>query len=560
MAEKLSESVWTGFVKKQKLELDDRALVKALSAFDKTDEGKPEPRLKALEEVIKQIPEQVKILVKRKKELGDKPFGEAKDKLYALLEEAEALQKKSQAAAAAADKKEDDDEEPDTPVLLTTKMIPLLRELRKGEAQMHAMICTAGKNTAVLIMRRAISPSRRKLLAEAVDAKGGMKYIVGECQFENKALTFVVQSPASQLAKRIRQALLEQTEMRFKVKVRGDDGVEENDGEDEGEEQPAAQAQKQAAPPGGPASAEQIAYVQRLRKVRERYERALSEQHPEASKLRAVMGYASEKADGQKDYAAAIKALEQLEKLLGAPTAGGQAQREPAGVDAGVAFKARMTALIPKIKEAETAGHPSAAEAKRKAGEAGVLAGKRNLAAAQALLDEVENLLGQGAAAKAGQAAATPADRPAEKAPSNTASKVSPRIAFTQSRLLWAQTRDSVRKELSRLEAAVLDECKDEPDFADIKANSGVLYSLLDYLDERLIDKLDEALNAATAADRRALNTQALDIVKEYVEFVDNSILLEDISDNGFVQLPIKPMLNERLNDLAQKLGAAVAA
>ena len=106
----------------------------------------------------------------------------------------------------------------------------------------------------------------------------------------------------------------------------------------------------------------------------------------------------------------------------------------------------------------------------------------------------------------------------------------------------------------------MLDECKDEPDFADIKANSGVLDSLLDYLDERLIDKLDEALNAATAADRRALNTQALDIVKEYVEFVDNSILLVDISDNGFVQLPIKPMLNERLNHLAQKLGAAVAA
>jgi hypothetical protein len=516
MAEKLSESAWTGFVKKQKLELDDRALVKALSAFDKTDEGKPEPRLKALEEVIKQIPEQVKILVKRKKELGDKPFGEAKDKLYALLEEAEALQKKTQAAAAAADKKEDDDEEPDTPVLLTTKMIPLLRELRKGEAQMSAMICTAGKNTAVLIMRRAISPSRRKLLAEAVDAKGGMKYIVGECKFENKALTFVVQSPASQLAKRIRQALLEQTEMRFKVKVRGDDGVEENDGEDEGEEQPAAQAQKQAAPPGGPASAEQTLYVQRLRKVRERYEQALKEQHPEASKLRAVMGYASEKADAQKDYAAAGKALEQLEKLLDVPVATGQAQREPAGVDAGVAFKARMTALIPKIKEAETAGHqsarrPSARRARPACSRASATSRQLRHCSTRSRICWVR------VPRRRPGRRPPPADGPAEKAPSNTASKVSPRIAFTQSRLLWAQTRDSVRKELSRLEAAVLDECKDEPDFADIKANSGVLYSLLDHLDERLIDKLDEALNAATAADRRALNTQALDIVKEYV-------------------------------------------
>ena len=321
MADKLSESTWTGFTKKQKLELDDKALVKALAAYDKTDESKPEPRLKALEEVIKQIPEQVKALTKRKKELGDKPFGEAKDKLYALLEEAEALQKKTQAAAAAAgaDKKgDDDDEEADSPVLLTTKMVPLLRELRKGEVQMHALICTAGKNTAVLIMRRAISPSRRKLLAEAVDAKGGMKYIVGECQFENKALTFVVKSPATQLAKRLRQALLDQTEMRLKVKVRGEDGVEEQDGEDEDEAQPGAQPQRPAAPQGGPASAEQLAYTQRLRKVRERYEQALREQHPEATKLRALMGFASEKADEKKDYVAAGKALEMVEKLLGA--------------------------------------------------------------------------------------------------------------------------------------------------------------------------------------------------------------------------------------------------
>ena len=313
MAIELSESQWTGFLKKQKLELDDAALRKALARLDKTDEGKPQQRLEALKDVIEQIPRQVAAQAKRKKELGDKPFALVKDQLYALLEQAEALQKKTQAAADAGE----DDEEPDTPVLLTTKMVPLLRELRKGEVQMHALICTAGKNTAVLIMRRPISAGRRKLLAEAVDAKGGMKYIVGECMFENKALTFAVRSPAAQLAKRLRQALLDQTEMRFKVKVRGEDG-EDVDGEDEGDAQPGAQAQRQAAPPGGPASAEQTAYTQRLRKVRERNEQALKEQHPESTRLRAVMGFASEKADGAHDYAAATKALETIEKLLGA--------------------------------------------------------------------------------------------------------------------------------------------------------------------------------------------------------------------------------------------------
>jgi hypothetical protein len=195
--------------------------------------------------------------------------------------------------------------------------VPLLRELRKGQVQMHAMICTAGKNTALLIMRKPIGPSRRKLLAEAVDAKGGAKYITGECVFEDKALTFVVKSPAAQLAKRLRQALLDQADVRMKVRVRGEDGVEE-DGEDEVEGQGGAQAQAHQAPSGGPASAEQLAYTQRLRKLRERYEQALEARHPESTKLRAVMGFASEKADEKKDYAAAGKALDMLEKLLSA--------------------------------------------------------------------------------------------------------------------------------------------------------------------------------------------------------------------------------------------------
>ena len=53
---------------------------------------------------------------------------------------------------------------------MTSKMIPLLRELRKGEATMHALIGTAGKNTAVLIMRRPVPLARRKMLAEVLDA------------------------------------------------------------------------------------------------------------------------------------------------------------------------------------------------------------------------------------------------------------------------------------------------------------------------------------------------------------------------------------------------------
>jgi hypothetical protein len=39
MAEKLAESTWTGFTRKHKLELDDKALVKALAGCDKSERG-----------------------------------------------------------------------------------------------------------------------------------------------------------------------------------------------------------------------------------------------------------------------------------------------------------------------------------------------------------------------------------------------------------------------------------------------------------------------------------------------------------------------------------------
>lgn len=374
MAEKLAESTWTGFLNKQKLELDDKALVKALSTFEKTDESKPVAQLAALDDVIAQIPEQIKGLAKRKKEIGDKRFGEIKDKLYALLEGAEALQKKAKGAAAAAAAEKDDDEEPDSPALLTTKMVPLLRKLRDGKTRMHALICTAGKNTAVLVMQKTIPTSRRKLLAEAVDAKSGVKYVVGECGFESNALTFVVQSPGGQLAKRVRQALLDQTAVRLKVRVKGNDGVEEHDGEDEGEEQPGVQSQR-GAPPGGPASAEQIAYVARLRRLRERYDQALRDQHPESTKLRAVMGFASEKADALKDYVAAGKALESLEKLLNSPAklsgsnaaSDSQSPDDGDGNDAVAGWRVARTTAVASLKSVASkiaaARHASSAKA-----------------------------------------------------------------------------------------------------------------------------------------------------------------------------------------------------
>lgn len=322
MAEKLTELSWVAFTKSEltndeRKQLDTAAFVKALAALDKQGEDKPAPRLQALEDVVEQIKKQVVALARIKKALGDKTFKAIKDKLDGLLDAAEKQQKTLQAKVAADKSKADegDDEEASTPALLSTKMVPLLRELRKGEARMHALVCTAGARTAVLIMRKPIATSRRALLAEAVDAKGGMKYIAGECLFEkaSKTLVFELKGPAGGLAKRLREALLAQVGLRLKVKVRGEGG-EDVHGEDEGDD-------ADTVPP--PPSA--------------------------------------------------------------APT--------PAPGDAGAAFKARLTGLLPRFKDAVAAGSGSAGEVKLKLSEAGVLAGKKEFERANRLLDEAQALL-----------------------------------------------------------------------------------------------------------------------------------------------------------------------
>lgn len=326
MAEELSEASWTGFVtklqkdldaSKVKFDLDDSSLVKALRKFGKTDESKLEPRLAALQEVIDQIVKVVPALLKRKKAIGDKPFKEAKDKLYALQELAEALKKEAWAEAAA-------DGEEETPALLTSKMIPLIRELRDGDATMRTLVAIAGKETVVLLSRKEISPTRGKLLKAQMTNPGGLKFIRGECLLEQGALTFVVQAPAAGLAKRLRAALFDQTQLRLKVRVRGEDpGDVDDDGEDEGDALEPADSATASGSIGASlddasqavADALKSRFEKRLEALEVLVADALRLQQGEVSKIRAVAAFAREKGEA-KSYDTGLKALHMLETLL----------------------------------------------------------------------------------------------------------------------------------------------------------------------------------------------------------------------------------------------------
>lgn len=379
MSEKqLAESFWKSFAKGKTYK--DDALIKALQALAKSEKGSPSEQLEALDMVEKQID-----LLRKANKADKELMAQLKDMDTAIERQRKSTDAAAKLAAAKAEKS-DADEEEESPALLTSKMIPLVRVLRKGEDRMRATLCIAGANTAVLITRKAISGSIRKIMAEYIDAKGGVKYMVGEVLFEKNALTFVMEGSASGLVKRIQKALLDQIGLRFRVRVRGEDG-EEEDGENEEEASAGSQI---PTPPPAPDQL-QLTLTQRLLKLKPALEAALKAQHPESTKLRALSGYVSEKS-AAKDFAGALKALEMMEKLLGVPTSVASAPStapktsESPGVDAGKAFNERLAALMPKLKTA-------AADVRLKAAEAGNLAKKGDFKAAQAMLDELEDAL-----------------------------------------------------------------------------------------------------------------------------------------------------------------------
>ena len=216
----LTEAHWKSTA--SELGLKDADLPKLLGQLARAEKAGPKELLDALEALDKQ---RTRLAREHKASKPAQKLFDQMDQAIGSLRKQAQKDLDVQAAAASED-------EADSPDLLGSKMVPLLRELRKGELQMPALISTAGRQTAVLIMRRAISTSRHKMMAQALDAAGGVKHIRAQCLLEGGKLTFVVEASASGLAKRIREALLNQTGQRLKVLVRGPDGAAEEDGED----------------------------------------------------------------------------------------------------------------------------------------------------------------------------------------------------------------------------------------------------------------------------------------------------------------------------------------
>ncbi|WP_077035578.1 hypothetical protein [Pelomonas sp. KK5] len=575
MSEKnLTEAEWKKFAKGRSLK--DAPLIKALADLDKAKT--PQAELTALDDIGKQAD------ILRKASKSDKEVtayfdvldksvdkqrkasdAEAKKLEKAEKEKAAAEKEKADKAAAASG---DDDEE--SSALLTSKMIPVMKAVPKGDV-MFTMIAVMGKDVVVLVSRKPISPSKRKLLTDELGTTSGVKFVVGECIWEANAHTFVVKTQAAGLAKKLKAALLKQTGMRYKVRVRGEDPDDiDDDGEDfvaavedaaskaapaaearapEPEPEPEARAEPAGEAPAvkkgdGEAEADDAERAQfdaRLAEMEPQILAALRAQSPDAGKIRALSEFAGEKGEAG-NYKAALGALDQIAKLLAAPTpAAAAGSANPA--DPGPAFNARLAALLPHIKTALAAGGDAAGRIRQGVADAGDLARKKDFAAAQGLLDQVEQWLSETPAPAAGGAA-----------------KPTPSLVELQkARLTWDGLRKTVQSQFSSIESAVMaavrehnadPEAEDRFDEAALGTGLKQLFDKLDTMDQGLIDKLDEALNAE-GAQRDARYAEAAVLVQKFRAFASGDPLLAFVDDNGFASTDIRAKVDGALADLS---------
>ena len=150
-------------------------------------------------------------------------------------------------------------------------------------------------------------------------------------------------------------------------------------------------------------------------------------------------------------------------------------------------------------------------------------------------LDEVEKLLSK---------------TPAVSAPQAKGSLVT----YIQAKLAWRTVRTQVQTELQKVEQAILEACNEEPNLGEIAGKVKKLYTILNTLDERLIDKLDDALKAPTPEKKDFADQQSRALIKEYLAFVNGDQLMGAIDNNPFAPVDVKGRLVTTLTDLKNKI------
>lgn len=127
-------------------------------------------------------------------------------------------------------------------------------------------------------------------------------------------------------------------------------------------------------------------------------------------------------------------------------------------------------------------------------------------------------------------------------------------VELQKMRLVWDSARKAAIAQTQGLHDEIMKIYANAPDQSDIAAASQNQFSLFEAIDEKLLDKLDDALNASDADARRRLEGEAGVIARAYLDMLDAHPVAAIIDDNPFRAVPVAAGLRKALSALAARL------
>ena len=131
------------------------------------------------------------------------------------------------------------------------------------------------------------------------------------------------------------------------------------------------------------------------------------------------------------------------------------------------------------------------------------------------------------------------------------------RSAATRYMFVWHSTRDILNQNIDELKKGVLAYYgTDHPEILEaIDQSMGRLNKVVDKLDTRLADALDDAYKAPDDAARVSHLKRADEIMEEYLDYVKEEPLIDNMDDNPFgVKTSLKKIIIDALKHLSELL------
>jgi hypothetical protein len=128
-------------------------------------------------------------------------------------------------------------------------------------------------------------------------------------------------------------------------------------------------------------------------------------------------------------------------------------------------------------------------------------------------------------------------------------------VAMQKSRLIWDAARKRIAADINKFRDSVMDEMADDPEVTQVMDSLDGLDDVLDNLDERLMDKHDEALSERDPVKHAALHAEASKIIDQYIAYTKSNDLIKKLEgDTPFGKLTISSTVSATLKALQTSL------